>query len=274
MPAQLPDPQLGNVVSEWSVGWLQRTLLCLCLVLLGGVLLGIGISAESTLLTVVAGPLTLILVVLLLVQQAALKVVLYTHGIERRGLLGKQRLAWDQLQSVTLNIIDPASTAAVGGGVLVVLIVRAFTPKNLKPQAVVLLGKDGKKLTLHKYLKGYDTLLESLLPYLTERLIAGVHQDLNRGITVGFGKRLALDPAAGVVFTGLFGKKQVLPLAQVESVGTERALLIIRKHGQKKPWQRVAARSVPNLTVFQRVLGQASGAPLAPPQPDTWSWSR
>ena len=101
-----------------------------------------------------------------------------------------------------------------------------------------------------------------------------MHQELTRGVAVRFGKRLALDPREGIVFTGFFGKRLTLPFSEVESTGTERALLVIRRYGQNKPWRRVHARAVPNLGVFQKIVAQATIARQAPPQSENFTWTR
>jgi hypothetical protein len=212
-------------------------------------------------LVIIAVVLTVLCLVLVFVQQAMVRVVSYTHGIERFGLFGKKRLLWDQLQSITLMIVDPASTAA-GQGLLVVLIVRLLTKKDRKPQSVVLTALDNSKLTIPGYLKGYDDVLSSLLPYLTERLFAKAQYELSRGQVVPFGKRLMLDPAWNLTYTGLLGGKVMLPLNAVASANVERGVVLIQPRDQKKPWQRIHARSMPNLSVFQRFVALVNaGAP-------------
>ena len=280
VPTQLPDPQLGSAVSEWRVGGARPVLLGLLIVVLGGGLIAAlvaGLGDEQPVLAVLSSALVLGLVVLLLALVTGPRVVVYTHGIERTGRFGKRRLAWDQLQSYTLNYVDPGSAAIAGGGggLLVMLLIRALTSKKTKPQSITLLGSDAKRLTLSNHLKGYETLLDSLLPYLTDRLLANVHQAMSRGIVVPFGRQLALDPAAGVVFTGLIlRKKESLALSEIESTDVERGVLLIRKRGQQKPWQRIAARGVPNLGVFQKFAAQMSVPQQALPPSEDWSWTR
>jgi hypothetical protein len=92
---------------------------------------------------------------------------------------------------------------------------------------------------------------------------------------VGFGKRLSLDPQAGIVFSGVLGGKQNLPFHEVDSIVFERALLAIRRRGEPKPWQTVAIAAVPNVGVLQKIVAQASPPPQAPPPPaDQYGWTR
>jgi hypothetical protein len=276
VPMQPVDPQFGPVVSEYEVGgkryWLVfGLLLFLCLVALAGFIAAL---AEGSFLGgAIVGSLILGMV-LLLVALSGVRIIVYTHGVERRGRFGKKRLGWDQLQSYTLNVVDPQHAGAGAGGLLGVLIIRLVTSNDIKPQAVVLRGKGGEKVTIPNQLKDYDALLSSLIPYLADRLVAQVHQELSRGVPVVFGKRLALDPQGGVVFTGLLGGKQNLPFHEVESMVFERALLVIRRRGEPKPWQNVPIAAVPNVGVLQRIVAQASPAPMAPPPGDQYGWAR
>jgi|GEM_PF-2432116 len=275
-PPQLIDPQFGPAVSESKVGGKKYWTVVGLLVFLGlCVLAGFvaALAAES-----VVGALLLALLILLLVlgiwALSGTRVIVYTHGIERRGRFGSKRLGWDQLQSYTLNIVDPAHAGAGAGGVLAVLIIRLLTSNEIKPQAVVLRGKNKEKVTIPNQLKDYEALLASLIPFLTERLAAQVHQELSRGVPVTFGKRLTLDPQAGVVFNGLLGGKQSAPFHEIESMVFERALLAIRRHGQPKPWQTVAIAAIPNVVVLQKIVAQASPPRHAPPESENFSWAR
>jgi len=273
---QLIDPQFGPAVSESTVGGKKYWTVVGLLVFLGlCVLAGFvaALAAES-----VVGALLLALLILLLVlgiwALSGTRVIVYTHGIERRGRFGSKRLGWDQLQSYTLNIVDPAHAGAGAGGVLAVLLIRLLTSNEIKPQAVVLRGKNKEKVTIPNQLKDYEALLASLIPFLTERLAAQVHQELSRGVPVTFGKRLTLDPQAGVVFNGLLGGKQSAPFHEIESMVFERALLAIRRHGQPKPWQTVAIAAIPNVVVLQKIVAQASPPRHAPPESENFSWAR
>ena len=274
--AQPVDPQFGPVVSEHHAGgkryWWTFGLV---LFLAAGVLSGfIALLVEDELLGALACAFGILGLVLLLVVLSGVRVTVYTHGIERRGRFGRKRVAWDQLDTYTLEVIDQSRSAAGAGGLLAVLVIRLLTSNQIKPQAVTLRGRGGEKVTIPNQLQDYDALLNSLVPYLTERLAARVHQELSRGMAVGFGKRLSLDPQAGVVFTGLLGGKQNLPFHEVESIVFERALLAIRRRGEPKPWQTVAIAAVPNVGVFQKIVAQASPPRHAPPPGDQYGWAR
>lgn len=273
---QLIDPQFGPAVSESKLGGKNYWTVVSLLSFLGVCTLAGFIAtlvAES-----VVGSLLLALLVLLLVLSvwafSGTRVVVFTHGIERRGRFGSKRLAWDQLQSYTLNVVDPSHAAAGAGGLIAVALIRLLTSNEIKPQAVVLRGKNKEKVTIPNHLKDYDSLLASLIPFLTERLAAQVHQELSRGVPVTFGKRLTLDPQAGIVFNGLLGGKQSAPFHEIESLVFERALLAIRKHGQPKPWQTVAIVAIPNVVVLQKIVARASPPRHAPPESENFSWAR
>jgi len=275
--AQSVDPQFGPVVSEYRVGGKRYWLLFGLLLFLGALMLAgfIALLADGSLLGAAVLGLLLGSMILVLLLLSGVTVTVYTHGIERRGRFGSKRLGWDQLQSYTLNVVDPAHAGAGAGGVLGVLIVRLVTSNEIKPQSVVLRGKGGEKLTIPNQLKEYDALLTSLVPYLTERLAAHVHQELSRGVAIGFGKRLSLDPRGGIVFSGLLGGKQNLAFHEVDSIVFERAQLAIRRRGEPKPWQTVAIAAVPNVGVLQKIVAQASPPPQAPPPPaDQYGWVR
>jgi len=255
-PPQLPpDPQFGYAVSEWRAGMRNRILIAVLIVICGGLVAIGGATSDNTALLVIALVLSALALAFTFVQQAAVRVVVYTHGIERFGLTGKQRLGWDTLQSYTLNIVDPAQTSA-GAGVLVMLLVRLFTKKSQKPASVVLRGKDASKVTLSNTLKGYDSLIESLVPYLADRLLAAARADLGRGVPVSFGPKLVFDPAGNLTYTGLFKKQYVLPYANIAAVNIERAAVLIVQRDTGKTWQSVNVRTVPNVGVLQRLIAR------------------
>jgi hypothetical protein len=270
------DPQFGSLVSEHHVGGKHYwSLFALLLFLMALLLAGFIAALAAGVLIVGLALASLILgTVMALVVLSGVRVVVYTHGIERRGRFGSKRVAWDQLQSYTLNVVDPSHAGAGAGGVLAVLIIRLITSNDIKPRSVVLRGKNGEKVSIPHHLKDYNALLASLLPYLVDRLTPQVHQELSRGVAVAFGKRLTLDPQAGIVFSGVLGGKQSLPLSEVEGMAFERALLAIRRRGEPKPWQTVAIASIPNIGVLQRIVAQANPAPPAPPSGDQYGWVR
>ena len=274
---QASDVQFGPVVSEHHAGGKRYWSLFGLVLFLGlGALAGfVALLADGELLGALAFGVVILGLVLLLVVLSGLRVIVYTHGIERRGRFGSKRLAWADLDSYTLSVVDPRQTAAGVGGLVGMLVVRLLTSNSeIKPQAVVLRGKNSVKLTIPNQLKDYDALLASLIPYLTERLAPWVHQELSRGVAVGFGKRLALDPQAGIVFTGLLGGKQNLPFHEVESIAFERAFLVIRRRGEPKAWQTVAIAAVPNVGVLQKIVAHASPPRHAPPPGDQYGWTR
>lgn len=277
-PVRTPPGQadFGPVVSEHHVGGKRYWSLFGLILFLGlGALAGfIALLASDELAGALLCAFAILGLVLLLVVMSGVRVTVFTHGIERRGRFGSKRLGWDQLESYTLEVIDPSRSAAGVGGLVAMLVIRLLTSNQIKPQAVNLRGRNGEKVTIPNQLRDYDALLASLVPYLTERLAARVHYDLSRGVGVGFGKRLALDPQAGIVFTGLLGGKQNLPFHEVESIGFERALLAIRRRGEPKPWQTVAIAAVPNVGVLQRIVAQASPARHAPPPGNQYGWAR
>lgn len=276
VPLQHIDPQFGPVVSESAVGGKRYWTIVGSVLLLGLFALAgfIATLAEGSLGGALILGFLIFGIVLIVAVLSGVRVIVYTHGIERRGRFGRKRLGWDQLQSYTLNVVDPSHAAAGVGGLIAMALIRLLTSNEIKPQAVVLRGKGGEKVVIPNQLKDYDSLIASLVPYLTDRLAAQVHQELTRGVPVTFGKRLTLDPQAGVVFTGLLGGKQNAPFHEVESMVFERALLAIRKHGQTKPWQSVAIAAIPNVVVLQKIVAQASPPRHAPPQGENFSWAR
>ncbi|HYQ45515.1 MAG TPA: DUF6585 family protein [Polyangiaceae bacterium] len=276
VPTVPVDPQFGPVVAEYHVGgkryWsLFGLIVFLCAVALAGF---IAVLAEGSLAGAALIGLLLLGMVFLLVVLSGVRVTVFTHGVERRGRFGRKRLGWDKLQSYTLNVVDPAHAGAGAGGVIGVLVVRLVTSNDIKPQSVLLRGNDGQKLTIPNQLKDYDALLTSLLPYLADRLAAQAHQELSRGVPVSFGKRLSLDPQAGLVFTGMLGGKQNLPFHEVDSIVFERAVLAIRRRGEPKPWQSVPIAAVPNVGVLQKIVARASPPQVPPPSADHYGWTR
>jgi hypothetical protein len=146
-------------------------------------------------------------------------------------------------------IIDDAARSPGMGLLLKVLIRSLHTPK---PKSVVLLGRYGTKLTIPSSLRGFDALLDSLLPELIERLLAAARSDLERGVAVSFGKRLKLGPDGNLTHTFLV--EQVLHSDKVASIEIERALLLITRRDTGNVWQRIPVRAVPNVGVLMELL--------------------
>lgn len=201
------------------------------------------------------------------------RVVVYAHGIERRGRLGRERLAWHQLQDYTLNVSDPSPLGVDESGMISGRFRWMMTGEKIAPQSVVLRGKGGEMLTIPSRLQDYDALLAALIPSLTAHIAARVNQQLSTGSAVTFGNRLAVDPQTGVVFTELLGRKQTLPFDEVESVVFQRGYVAIRRHGDTRPWQTVAIAVVPNVVAFKEVVTQLSPPRLTPPSGDQYDWA-
>lgn len=267
------DPELGAVVQELRAGWTVRVALCFLIV----IFMAIGAAAASqsqdaALWLVLIGVLTLGLCALTLFILSASRVRLYQHGIERSGRFGRKRIAWNDLASYQLQIVDPALAAGAGAGLIGVLVarlvVRAMKPKELVPNAVWLFSKSGGKLTLTSNVKGYKELVKQLVPSLDERLFAQLKPAFDGGAPLAFGKKVSLQRGVGITVTGLFGRQQVLPLEQAASATLESAAFVIRRSDTNAVWQSLQAASVANLGVLERFVEHAGrrydeGVPLA-----------
>jgi hypothetical protein len=231
----------------------------------GNLAVGIGVSGTALVLIVVAQA---------LLSKTRLR--MFVHGVERRGPRGTKRIAWSNLASYQLQIVDNTAAVAGGaGGMLGVLVARAIVKAvkktgEIAPTAVVLSAKDGTRIALSHDVIGYKELAKTLVPSLAERLFPAAKQEYDRGAEVSFGKKLTLQRGVGFTFTGLFGKKHVLPLAEVASAVVERTALVIRRRDTNAPWQTIPTIALENPGVLQRFI-ETGGRPHDDGLPLAWT---
>lgn len=268
------DPELGPLRHELGPAWKARIAGFFLVLVFTGIPFFAGMADGNALVMVASALVALVLVIVIQVVASAARVRVFEHGIERRGRFRTQRLAWNQLRAYQLQIIDTAVAAGGGaGGLLGALIARAVVNalnkgKEVVPNAVVLFGTDGSKLSLSANVKGYAELQQTLVPYLTERLFPQARQAFDSGSKISFGKKLTLQRGVGITVKGLFGKAHVLPLELADSVTLQRAAVEIRRSDTQAVWQSVAASQIDNLGVLQRfvaTLGRRydDGIPMA-----------
>ena len=271
-----PDPEFGALLTERGPAWGPRLavfgVIAIFAVIIGGVALAQG---EAVIALAVAG----VALALMALTQALLSKVrlrIFEHGIERRGPLGTKRLAWSNFERYQLQIVDSTAAAAGGaGGVLGALLVRAIVKavsKNdeLLPTSVTLHGRDRQRLILSSSIAEYKPLVKTLIPSLTERLFPHARQAYEGGSELSFGKKLTLQRGVGLTFTGLLGKKYVLPLEQAASATLERTTLVIRRSDSNAPWQTINASSLHNVGVLQRFI-ETTGKPYDERLPMAWT---
>ncbi len=276
--ATISDPEFGPLITELRAGLRVRLALTFLFLVVGGLFVLVGAAQEDGVLTAIAIATTLLPIVFVFYQQTGIRVRIYAGGVERSGRFGKRRLAWDQLQNYQLNIMDMGAVAMAGaagglGGIVGGLIAHSVVKKtswNVR-QRIVLFQTDGKKITIGDDLKGYQTAANSLIQRLTERFFPAAARAYNSGAPVAFGKRLSIQKGVGITVAGRFGGQNLLPFAELASVGLERAALAIRKKDQKQPWKNVEIRVVPNVHVFLRLA--EIDKPRAQPDDVPLAWS-
>src|SRR6188768_3875641 len=109
------DPELGAMVAEHGAGWGPRVALFVVTALLAGVFAVAGFAGDEMLLGVISVVVGVALMVLTHVLLSKVRLRLFEHGVEHRGPFTTRRIAWNNLESYTLQIID--TNAAVAGGV-------------------------------------------------------------------------------------------------------------------------------------------------------------
>ena len=120
------DPELGAMVAEHGAAWGSRILLFVMLALVAGGFAVAGFAQEEVVLGLVSVAVGVGLIVLTQVLLSKVRLRVFVHGLEHRGPFATRRIAWNQLDSYTLQIIDTSAAVAGGaGGVLGVLIARA-----------------------------------------------------------------------------------------------------------------------------------------------------
>ncbi len=276
-PAQsIVDSELGPLVNELGPAWKSRIAGFFLVLIFAGLPFMGGLADGNTPVMVVSVVGAVVLLAAIQFVASAARVRVFVHGIERRGRFRTQRLAWSQLRACNLQMLDTALVAGAGaGGVLGVLIARGVLrvlnkSADTVPNAVVLLGADGSKLTLSANVKGYAELQKTLVPYLTERLFTLAYPAFQSGAVVPFGAKLSLQRGVGITFKGLFGKLHVLPLELAASVVVQRAAVEIRRADTNAVWQTVAANHIENLGVLQRFVATL-GRPYDDGLPMAWT---
>jgi hypothetical protein len=267
--------ELGRPLSEWRVGTGKIVVLSVLFLVFPGMFVLIGFLGNEPALGFGALGLTALAIGLTYFFLSGLKIVIHENGIERTGRLGKKRVAWVDLESYRLQVVDQAAAAGGAGGALGALIaslvIRVLRKnKALLPQAVIIQGKDGTKLSVPRNLARFEELLASLLPQLVERLTTRLSAAFQRGERIQFGKSLSLQRGIGVTMKGLFGGEQVLRLEELGTARIERAALVIRKV-DGSTWKSVPVLQVPNVGVFERFVARDPAAAAADSMPLAWS---
>ena len=259
------DPALGAVVSRWKAGWTQRIALGVVVWIFAGIVVLIGAGTENVRVVVLGIALGCGMVGLIEYFQSGVEVILYANGIERRGRTGKKRISWSALSSYRLNMFDPMVVAGATGGVLGVLIARAWVRargnKPLVPRAVIIRDTQGVEVIVPDGLAGYAELIGSLVPSLTERLFPAAKRAFDSNEPVSFGDALVIQRNVGVTVKGLFGKKTTLPMADFSGATVDRARLLIHRKG-KPGWHALAVPDVHNPGVLERLVVGTPGEPI------------
>jgi len=270
------DPELGVLVSEHGAAWAPRVVLFVMIALLAGIFTAAGIAEDEILLAVISAVVGLGLLVLVQVLLSKVRLRIFAHGLEHRGPFTTRRVAWNNLDSYTLQIVDTSAAVAGGaGGVLGVLLARAIMKAVKKsaevtPNAVILLPKQGKRVVLSASIAGYKDVLKTLVPALADHIFPHARQVYDGGREVSFGKKLSLQRDVGLTFTGLFGKKHVLPLTQAATARLEGSAVVIRLSDTNAPWQTLQAAAVQNIGVLQRFV-EMGGRPYDERIPMAWT---
>jgi hypothetical protein len=251
--------EMGAVEAEYGAGMKPRiAAFFLVGVFMGLIALGVSQSDQAPLLLGLVALVTAALMAFIQFVFGAVRVRIYQGGLESKGRFRTKRIAWDNLQKYQLQIIDSTMLAGAAGGLAGVLVASLISKvrksKSVPPNAVWIYGSDGTKIILSASVKGYASLLDTLLPSLDERLFPAVKTTYESGALVDFGKQLTLQRGSGITVSGLFGKKNVLPLGQAASAQIERAAFVIRHGETKAVWQSLQAATVMNPGVLQKFV--------------------
>ena len=272
---QQVDPQLGPLVNELGPGWQSRVAGFFLVLVFAGIAILAGVANDNSVLIALSAGVALALLGLVQFIATGARVRVYEHGIERCGRFRTRRMAWNDLRSYHLQIIDTAMAAGGAGGVLGALLARAVIRavrknRELLPNSVILRAADGSKVVLSANVKGYADLLKTLVPFLAERLFPLARQAYDSGAQVSFGKKLSIQRGVGIKFNGLFGRTQVLPLELAASATLDQAAFAIRRNDTNAVWQSVPAAAVENLGVFQKFV-TTFGKPYDDRVPMAWT---
>lgn len=249
---------LGRSLGEWRVSTGRIVMWVVFVLFFPGIFVAVGVGTNQAPLAIGAAVATALGLAVVWSLLSGLKIVLHEHGIERHSRRGVTTIRWPELESYRLVLVDQSAAAGAAGGALGALLVGLAMrylgkKKALVPQSVILLAKNGKKLAFSPNLRGYEELLQRLIPDLDERLLAANLPAYQRGERLQFGKSLALQRGVGVSVKGMLSAEQTLPPAELGGASIERVLLVIRR-SDGSTWKTVAAGDVPNIGVFQKLL--------------------
>jgi hypothetical protein len=267
------DPEFGALKAEHGAALTPRVALYFLITLLAGIVTGLSVVSERYAIAVLAIGIAAALSALVHYLAGAVRVRIFDNGIERSGRFGVKRVPWSELQTYQLQLVDAAVAAGASGGLVGVLVaslvVRALDRQQV-PNAVVLRGKDGTKITLAPNFKDYKRWIAELVENLTERLLPLAQQGYESGAELQFGKKFSVQRGVGITVTGLFGKKKVLALENAGSATLERTLLVIRRSDTNAVWQKVNINSIVNPGVLQQLI-EAKGKPYVETLPMAWT---
>jgi len=272
----LVDPEFGALVMERGSAWKQRLALFAVVALCAAPVFGIAAARGEWFIAIPTLGVALTLMLLTHVLLAKVRLRIFERGIERRGPLGTKRMAWHDFERYQLTIVDSTAAAGAGaGGVIGALVAQAVVKavsKNseLVPAAITLHGRNRERVVLSATIVDYKDLVKTLVPSLAERIFPSARLAYENGAEVSFGKKLTLQRGVGLTFTGLLGKKYVLPLEQAASATLERTVLVIRQSDTNGAWQTINASSLHNVGVLQRFI-ETAGKPHDERLPMAWT---
>jgi uncharacterized protein DUF6585 len=194
-------------------------------------------------------------------QQAKVRVVLRSDGIERWGMRGELwALRWEDATQLRYH----ARRVRAAG--LDAMILLALFPSLGKSVKIGLFDASGRRRRIPSSLRAMDLLAERVTEHHTAAQFPVLRAALDRGEEVRFGKALWLDREQ-VSVKKLFGGMKRCLISEVEKVNIADGKLKIRQRGKTFAFASFMVAQVPNAFLFVKLFESARPGSAAPQRP-------
>lgn len=253
----------GEVIAEHRANYAWRIV---CSVLFGApaamMLAAAWTAPRDTVATfIVPAAVPIAMVAFIFFQQAKVRVVLRSDGIERWGLRGELwSLRWEDASQLCYH----ARRVRAAG--LDAMILLAIFPALGKSVRIALIDANGHRRKLPDSLKTMDLLAERVTEHHTAAQFPVLRAALERGEEVRFGRSLSLDREQ-IAVKKLFGGVKRCLLSDVEKVSIADGQLKIRQRGKTFAFASFGVARLPNAFLFVKLFDSTRPSNATAPRP-------
>ena len=253
----------GEVIAEHRASFAWRIVSAVLLGIPAAVLLTAASSTrrDNATVLIVVGAVLVTLCAFVFFQQAKVRVVLRSDGIERWGLRGELwALRWEDAPQLRYH----ARRVRAAG--LDAMLLLALFPSLGKSVKIGLVDANGRRRKIPASLRAMDLLAERVTEHHTAAQFPVLRAALDRGEEVRFGKSLSLDREQ-VSVKKLFGGLKRCLIPDVEKVNIDDGKLKVRQRGKTFAFASFMVAQVPNAFLFVKLFESARPGSAAPQRP-------